>query len=140
MTEMANMGCVILVGVVVNNAIVLVDVINRAREAGGDRHAAILEAGESRYRPILMTTFTTVFGLVPMAVSTASMMGQPYAPLGRTMMGGLMVSTALTLVVVPVFYTLLDDLRTVLRRIAAGAFGGAAEAPEAVPAAAGDDD
>jgi len=124
MDDMASMGGVVLIGVVVNNAIVLVDMINRLRQAGMDRTQAILEAGRNRYRPILMTTFTTVFGLLPMALSTGNMMGMPYAPLGRTMMGGLISSTFLTLLVVPIFYTLLDDLRLALGRIASGAFRG----------------
>jgi hydrophobic/amphiphilic exporter-1 (mainly G- bacteria), HAE1 family len=122
MDDMASMGGVVLIGVVVNNAIVLVDMINRLRESGMPRVQAILEAGRNRYRPILMTTFTTVFGLLPMAVSTGNMMGMPYAPLGRTMMGGLISSTFLTLLVVPIFYTLLDDLRTSMGRITAAAF------------------
>ena len=122
MDDMASMGCVVLIGVVVNNAIVLVDMVNRLRQDGMGRLEAILEAGHNRYRPILMTTFTTVFGLIPMAMSVANMMGSPIAPLGRTMMGGLISSTFLTLVVVPIFYTLFDDLRLALRRLAHGAF------------------
>ena len=127
MDDMASMGGVVLIGVVVNNAIVLVDMINRLRQTGMERTQAILEAGRNRYRPILMTTFTTVFGLLPMALSTGNMMGMPYAPLGRTMMGGLISSTFLTLLVVPIFYTLLDDFRLALGRIASGAFRGGNE-------------
>lgn len=102
--------------------IVLVDMINRLRQEGVNRTDAILEAGYNRFRPILMTTCTTVFGLLPMAIGSSTMMGMPYAPLGITMMGGLIVSTLLTLLVVPLFYTFLDDLRLVLGRIAKGAF------------------
>jgi HAE1 family hydrophobic/amphiphilic exporter-1 len=130
MDDMASMGSVVLIGVVVNNAIVLVDMINRLRQTGMERGRAITEAGRNRYRPILMTTFTTVFGLLPMAVSPANMMGMPYAPLGLTMMGGLISSTFLTLLVVPMFYTMLDDLRTALGRIAAAAFAGSARKME----------
>ncbi len=119
MGEMARMGVILLIGVVVNNAIVLVDMINRLRADGMSREEAILEAGHNRFRPILMTTFTTVFGLFPMAVGTNTMMGTPYAPLGLTMVGGLIASTFLTLFVVPLFYTYLDDLRGFLRRITA---------------------
>ena len=116
------MGIIVLIGVVVNNAIVLVDMVNRLRATGFKRAEAILEAGANRFRPILMTTFTTIMGLLPMSMGNSSLMGTPYAPLGRTMMGGLLASTLLTLLVVPLFYTLLDDLRLALRRIFTAAF------------------
>ncbi|MBE83991.1 MAG: hypothetical protein CME21_15630 [Gemmatimonadetes bacterium] len=119
---MAMVGMIILIGVVVNNAIVLVDMVNRLRKEGLDRTSAILEAGANRFRPILMTTFTTIFGLLPMAVGNSNMMGQPYSPLGRTMMGGLISSTVLTLLVVPLLYTFLDDLAAFFRRLVSGAF------------------
>ena len=122
MDFMSNVGAIVLIGVVVNNAIVLVDMINRLRGAGMDRMEAIMAAGHNRFRPILMTTCTTVFGLFPMAIGSSTMMGMPYAPLGITMMGGLIVSTALTLFVIPLFYVLLDDLRGSLKRIAAASF------------------
>ncbi len=122
MDTMAFIGVIVLIGVVVNNAIVLVDMVNRLRAEGMDRFDAILEAGRNRFRPILMTTFTTVFGLLPMALGDSNVMGVPYAPLGRTMMGGLLASTFLTLLVVPLFYTLLDDLRLTMRRLRAGVF------------------
>ena len=122
MDIMASIGIIVLIGVVVNNAIVLVDMINRLRADGLSRLDAILEAGRNRFRPILMTTFTTVFGLMPMALGESNAMGTPYAPLGRTMMGGLLASTFLTLLVVPLFYTLLDDFRLAIRRLSAGIF------------------
>ena len=122
MDMMANIGMIVLIGVVVNNAIVLVDMINRMRLEGLNRTEAILEAGHNRFRPILMTTFTTVFGLLPMALGNSNLIGIPYAPLGRTLMGGLLVSTLLTLLLVPMCYTLLDDLRTFLKRIVRAAF------------------
>jgi HAE1 family hydrophobic/amphiphilic exporter-1 len=118
---MSMMGCIILIGVVVNNAIVLVDMVNRLRATGMERTEAILEAGRNRFRPIMMTTFTTVFGLLPMAVGNSAMLGTPYTPLGRTMMGGLICSTALTLLAVPLFYTFLDDLRVTLSKLAGSA-------------------
>ncbi|MGA1197135.1 MAG: efflux RND transporter permease subunit, partial [Candidatus Latescibacterota bacterium] len=122
MDFMSQVGSIVLIGVVVNNAIVLVDMINRLRMSGLDRNGAILEAGYNRFRPILMTTCTTVFGLLPMAIGSSTMMGMPYAPLGITMMGGLLVSTLLTLFVIPLFYMFLDDLRLALQRLARGAF------------------
>ncbi len=118
MGKMAQMGIILLIGVVVNNAIVLVDMINRLRVSGMSRTEAIEEAGFNRFRPILMTTFTTIFGLFPMAAGSATMLGTPYAPLGITMIGGLLSSTILTLFVVPLFYTYLDDLRVFLRGFA----------------------
>lgn len=69
-----------------------------------------------------MTMFTTVFGFIPMVLSSANLMGMEIAPLGMTMMGRLISSTFLTLVVVPIFYTMLDDFRTYLRRLARNAF------------------
>lgn len=122
MNMMAMVGMIILIGVVVNNAIVLVDMVNRLRNAGKSRTEAILEAGENRFRPILMTTFTTIFGLLPMAVGNSNLMGQPYSPLGRTMMGGLISSTVLTLLVVPLLYTFLDDLAATIKRLVSVAF------------------
>mgnify|MGYP001067818661 CR=1 FL=1 len=115
---LSGIGTIILVGVVVNNAIVLIDLTNRLRAQGMDRFEALVEAGKHRFRPILMTTFTTACGLIPMAVGNAKMIGMPYAPLGRTMMGGLLASTVLTLVIVPLCYTFFDDLRLLLHRVA----------------------
>ena len=116
---MSTIGVVILVGVVVNNAIVLIDLINRLRADGMPRGEAILLAARHRFRPILMTTFTTACGLIPMALGDARMMDMSYAPLGRTMMGGLLTATFMTLIVVPVFYTCLDDLQGFLMRLPA---------------------
>ncbi|MDE0962289.1 MAG: efflux RND transporter permease subunit [Candidatus Latescibacteria bacterium] len=120
---MSMIGSIILIGVVVNNAIVLVDLANRLRAGGKSRFDALLEAGQHRFRPILMTTFTTAFGLLPMAVGNSKMIGIAYAPLGRTMMGGLLASMVLTLMLVPLFYTFFDDFREVAQRIMASAFG-----------------
>lgn len=108
---MVIIGLVILVGIVVNNAIVLVDMINRFRQAGYDRWEAIIEAGKHRFRPIMMTAFTTVCGLIPMALGNSAVVGMPYAPMGRALIGGLLTSTLLTLLVVPLLYVFLDDLR-----------------------------
>ncbi len=120
MDRMAQVGMIVLIGVVVNNAIVLVDRVNRLRAEGLDRGAAILEAGANRFRPILMTSFTTIFGLLPMALSSSELMGVPYSSMGRAMIGGLLCATFLTLFVVPLFYTYLDDLRVALRRTVSG--------------------
>ena len=116
---MAGIGAIILVGVVVNNAIVLVDLINRLRMEGHSRVTAIVEGGRNRFRPIIMTSATTIFGLVPMAVGNTNALGIPYNTLGIAMIGGLLLSTTLTLFVVPLFYALLDDLSIVVRRMVA---------------------
>ncbi|MFC1513647.1 efflux RND transporter permease subunit [candidate division KSB1 bacterium] len=108
---MAGIGLIILIGVVVNNAIVLVDLINRFRKEGLSRYDAIVEAGKSRFRPIFMTAFTTIFGLIPMGLGNSSLIGIPYSPMGRTIMGGLLTSTLFTLIFVPIAYTYFDDLR-----------------------------
>ncbi len=121
MSMMAMIGMVILIGVVVNNAIVLVDLTNRLRQAGKERIAALVQAGQHRLRPILMTTCTTICGLLPMALGGSEMIGMPYAPLGRAMIGGLMFSTVLTLLIVPLFYILLDDLRNWAANVARSA-------------------
>lgn len=129
MDGMANVGAIVLIGVVVNNAIVLVDRVNRLRTQGQARFDALIEAGQNRFRPILMTTFSTVFGLVPMALGNSSLMGISYAPLGRTMMGGLLFSMVLTLFVVPLFYALLDDLHLFFKRLTRAAFAASVSAP-----------
>jgi len=114
---MANIGIVILVGVVVNNGIVLLDMVIRRRREGFNRYEAIIEAGKHRFRPILMTSFTTIFGLLPMALGTGNLIGIPYAPMGRAIVGGMLTSTVLTLIIVPVFYSLFDDLSIHMYRI-----------------------
>ncbi len=104
-SAMVGIGAIILGGIVVNNAIVLIDAVNQRRGRGYDVNAALLEAGRLRLRPILMTTATTVLGLLPMAVGV----GEGAAlrqPLALAVIGGLAVSTALTLIVVPVAYAL----------------------------------
>ncbi len=111
MQTLAMVGLVVLIGVVVNNAIVLVDMVNRERTLGMGRTAAIMKAGANRFRPIVMTTSTTVFGLLPMALGSSKVMGQAYAPMGLAIVGGFLFSTVPVLLLVPLLYTLLDDLR-----------------------------
>jgi HAE1 family hydrophobic/amphiphilic exporter-1 len=96
-------GAIMLVGIVVNNAIVLIDTINRYRRRGMDKTAAIVKAGHVRLRPILMTTLTTVLGLMPMALSWGEG-AELRAPLAITVASGLILSTLLTLVVIPAAY------------------------------------
>jgi len=104
---MVFIGMIMLSGIVVNNAIVLVDLINRLRADGVERTRAIVQAGSLRLRPILMTTLTTALGLFPMALGLGEG-AEIRMPMAITVIGGLLVSMALTLIVVPVVYTLLD--------------------------------
>lgn len=103
----ALIGVIMLAGIVVNNAIVLVDLINQLRADGMEKTAAILAAGRARLRPILMTTLTTVLGLLPMAIGFGEG-AEVRTPMAITVIGGLLASTLLTLVVIPVVYSLLD--------------------------------
>lgn len=107
---MAQIGSVILVGIVVNNGIVLIDHINNLRRRGFDRTAAVIEGCRERFRPIVMTAATTIVGLAPLALGGSSLGPMRYFPMARTVMGGLIASTILTLIVLPTYYTLLDDL------------------------------
>jgi HAE1 family hydrophobic/amphiphilic exporter-1 len=111
---LAGIGLLLLLGVVVNNAIVLVDFINGARAQGLERTEAIVQAGVQRFRPIFMTALTTVGGMLPLAFADAPAEGIPYGPFGKTLVGGMTTSTILTLVVVPVSYTAFDDLRVLI--------------------------
>ena len=101
-------GFVMLMGLVTKNAILLVDFANQARKEGMERNAALLEAAHVRLRPILMTTLAMVFGMVPLALGLAEGSEQR-APMGQAVIGGIITSSILTLVVVPVIYTWLDD-------------------------------
>jgi hydrophobic/amphiphilic exporter-1 (mainly G- bacteria), HAE1 family len=103
----ALIGMIMLAGIVVKNGIVLIDLVNRLREEGMGRRAALLEGGRARLRPILMTTLTAILGLLPMAIGSGEG-AEVRAPMAITVIGGLIVSTLLTLVVIPVVYTLLD--------------------------------
>ena len=101
-------GFVLLMGLVTKNAILLIDFINQARASGSGREEAILDAVKIRLRPILMTTLAMVFGMLPMALALGEGSEQR-APMGQAVIGGTITSTLLTLVVVPVVYTYLDD-------------------------------
>ena len=130
LNTMSLIGVVILVGIVVNDAIIKVDFINQARAAGSTVRDAILEAGRVRLRPIIMTTVTTILGLTPMALGIGRG-ADLRAPLAIAVIGGLAVATLLTLVVVPVVYSTLEGLRGL------GAEGPAPELPGADPVSTG---
>jgi HAE1 family hydrophobic/amphiphilic exporter-1 len=101
------LGVIILAGIVVNNAIILVDYTNQLREQGMSKRDALVEAGRVRLRPIMMTTLTTVLGLLPMSFGWGEG-AEVRAPMAISVMGGLTFSTLLTLVLIPVMYELLD--------------------------------
>lgn len=105
----ALIGLVMLAGIVVNNAIILIDYVNILRGRGHDRNDAIVMAGLARMRPIFMTTLTTVLGMIPIVVSSGAQ-NDLYRPLAIVVMAGLSVSTVLTLVFIPTFYCFLDDI------------------------------
>ena len=121
----AMIGAVMLAGIVVKNAIVLIDAVNMLRGEGMSREDALVEAGLRRMRPILMTTATTILGLLPMAIGLGEG-AELRAPLAVTVIGGLTVATILTLFVIPVIYTLLDRKVLVAAAGHATAPGGAA--------------
>ena len=100
-------GLILLAGIVVNNAIVLIDLINQLRERGMEKFEAIVEGGRSRLRPILMTTLTTTLGLFPLALGFGDG-AELRAPMAITVIGGLLVSTLLTLIVIPSMYAIMD--------------------------------
>ena len=104
---MVLLGVIILAGIVVNNAIVLIDYTNRLRQKGLPRREALLQAGQVRLRPIVMTTLTTVLGLIPMSLGWGEG-AEVRTPMAITVIGGLLFSTVLTLVFIPVVYELVD--------------------------------
>ena len=114
---MAQIGLLILVGVVVNNGIVLIYKVHQLRERGVERYQALLQGARDRLRPILMTTSTTVLGLLPLAIGSNHVGDVLYYPLARTVMGGLLASTVLTLVLVPCLYTLIEDGTRMIARV-----------------------
>ena len=119
-TMMAMIGFMILIGVVVNIGIVLITHVIDLREKGLPRRDAILHAGRDRLRPILMTTLTTLLGLLPLALGDAQVGGSgegpAYHPMARAIMGGLAFSAAVSLLIVPMFYVWFDDLHLWAKR------------------------
>ena len=122
-------GLVMLMGLVTKNAILLVDFANQARRAGASVRDALLQAGQIRLRPIIMTTAAMVFGMLPLALALNDG-GEIQAPMGRAIIGGLLTSTLLTLVVVPVLYSYLVREK----RVAAKPLAGGAGMPATMPA------
>jgi len=120
---MAQIGLLILMGIVVNNGIVLVDHMNYFRKQGCSAEEAILRAGRDRLRPILMTAATTIIGLLPLAIGGVNVSGLLYFPMARTVMGGLMSSAVLTLLVLPYITLGTEGVANWLQRIWKGSQG-----------------
>ena len=112
---MSMIGVILLMGLVTKNAILLIDYTKRLRLEGKDRTEALVEAGRTRFRPIVMTTMAMIFGMLPLAFEIGAG-SELRAPMARTVIGGLVTSTLLTLIAVPVVYSLLDDLVRMLFR------------------------
>jgi HAE1 family hydrophobic/amphiphilic exporter-1 len=110
---MSMIGVMLLMGIVAKNAILLIDFAKWGRERGMDRREALIEAGRIRLRPIMMTTFALIAGMVPVALGIGE--GADFrAPLGRAIIGGVITSTLLTLLVIPTIYEILDETKEAL--------------------------
>ena len=107
----AFIGIILMLGIVVNNAIVIVDHINQLRNEGLNRHDAIVQAGQDRFRPVMMTAITTILGVLPLAIGGDMGADVSFKSMGWALVGGLTSGTFLTLFIVPLFYTMIDDVR-----------------------------
>lgn len=108
-------GLILLVGIVVNNSIILIDFIRQRREEGADRQQAILDSVATRFRPIMMTSFSTIVGMIPLAFEWA-LGAERFSPLAIAVIGGMTASTFLTMIVIPVLYDGFDALSAKLKR------------------------
>ena len=110
LSVVAMIGIVLLMGIVVNNAIVLLDYVKQLRARGMEMREAVVRASTRRMRPILMTALTTILAMLPLSLEIGTG-AEMWSPMGRAVIGGLTVSTLLTLLIIPVVYTLFGDLR-----------------------------
>ena len=133
MNIMAIIGILVLMGVVVNNGIVMIEHINNLRRRGMPRTDALVEGSRERLRPIMMTMGTAILAMIPIALNTDTPQGMPpYHPMARAIAGGLAFSTVVSLLFLPTIYALLDDLRNGTARLVRRARGGGrTDAPEA---------
>jgi HAE1 family hydrophobic/amphiphilic exporter-1 len=108
LSVIAGLGAIMLIGIVVKNAVVLVDYINLMRDRGYALDDAIVLAGKARLRPVLMTAFTTIFAMLPLAIGIGEG-SELWSPMGISVIGGLIFSTVLTMVIVPVVYRIFSS-------------------------------
>jgi hydrophobic/amphiphilic exporter-1 (mainly G- bacteria), HAE1 family len=125
----SNLGLILLVGLVTKNSILLVEFANQRRRQGATPRDAMLEAGQVRLRPILMTAFSTIAGILPIAIGFGAG-AESRRPMGVAVVGGMLTSTFLTLYMIPVLYTLFSDLGAWVRKVF---FREKAKAPAVVP-------
>ncbi len=131
LNPIAFMGIIILIGIVVNNGIVMVDHVNSLRVSGVERRQALIEGCGDRLRPVMMTAITTIFGLLPLAVARATVAGAYIDSIAVVVIGGLATSTIFTLLALPVWYTTLEDVgAAVLRALPRRLSGGGIKLPE----------
>jgi HAE1 family hydrophobic/amphiphilic exporter-1 len=116
LNPIAFMGIIILIGIVVNNGIVLVDHVNSLRVSGVERRQALIEGCGDRLRPVVMTAITTIFGLIPLVVARATVAGAYIDSIAVAVIGGLATSTLFTLLALPVWYTALEDIGAAILR------------------------
>ena len=133
---MAFIGILVLMGVVVNNGIVMIEHINNLRRRGMSRTDALVEGSRERLRPILMTMGTAILAMVPISLTNTQIGGDgpAYYPMARAIAGGLAFSTIVSLLFLPTIYAILDDLRHGTARVLARARGRQAPHPAAVAA------
>ena len=120
--RMVYTAALLLIGIVVNNGIVLVDYANKLRRSGLDRPEALLTAARHRFRPIIMTAFTTICGMIPLTFGSSEGMGFNFRGFGMVLIGGMTSATLFTLLAVPVFYTLIEDAQKGFNNILASVF------------------
>lgn len=113
---MSGIGVIMLVGIVLNNAILLIDRVNQLRNQGSSINEAVIEAGRNRLRPILMTTLTTVGGMIPLAFATGASSGYQ-SPLAIVIISGLLFSTLITLILIPSMYLIFEDINTGIKKM-----------------------
>jgi HAE1 family hydrophobic/amphiphilic exporter-1 len=110
LSMMSMVGIIMLMGLVTKNAILLIDYIKQQREAKVERTEAIMQAGKTRFRPIMMTSLSTIFGMIPLALALGPG-AEARAPMAHGIIGGMITSTILTLIIIPVVYTILEDMK-----------------------------
>jgi len=113
----AFFGVILLIGIVVNNGIVMVNHVNALRHQGRDRVPALIEGCGDRLRPVLMTAITTIFGILPLGFSAFTVRGAPMGSLSTVIACGLATSTIFTLIGLPVWYTIVEDIGAMLLRL-----------------------